>query len=269
MLVIWPALVFSTRKVAGWEGSYLEMFMDAEPFLDPGPMWFAGVLLIYSLAYAAWRSLRPRARGSQEALTATTLVLLAVAISAASMLVRPVFPFDSHQIGELQLWQWPQYVGMFWLGIAAARHGWFDPVPERIRHGCGVATLLGLVAFLLLFGAVLAAGYEPPDPFTDLRVHWAPLGLAAIEGPLTVAACVWLLGTAQRRLARPWRRSVTRSAYAAYVLQGVLLIGGALALRPLGLPAEVKALVLATGGVVGSFALAWLLVTRTPLRRAL
>jgi glucans biosynthesis protein C len=43
----------------------------------------------------------------------------------------------------------------------------------------------------------------------------------------------------------------------------------ALALRPIDLPGDVKALVVATLGIVRSFALAWRLVTRTPLRRAL
>lgn len=42
-----------------------------------------------------------------------------------------------------------------------------------------------------------------------------------------------------------------------------MLIGLAMALRPVELPAEIKALTVAGAGVVGSFALAWLLVTRT------
>jgi hypothetical protein len=40
-------------------------------------------------------------------------------------------------------------------------------------------------------------------------------------------------------------------------------------LRPIDLPAEAKALVVASAGVAGSFALAWMLVHRTPLRRVL
>jgi hypothetical protein len=43
------------------------------------------------------------------------------------------------------------------------------------------------------------------------------------------------------------------------------LIGLALLLRPLPRPAEVKALIVATGGVAGSFALAWLLINRVPV----
>jgi hypothetical protein len=54
------------------------------------------------------------------------------------------------------------------------------------------------------------------------------------------------------------------------MLQGLILIGLAIALRPLPLPAEVKAVIVAAGGVVGSFALAWLLISKVPgVRRVL
>ena len=46
--------------------------------------------------------------------------------------------------------------------------------------------------------------------------------------------------------------------------QGLVLIGLAIALRPLPLPAEVKALIVAGGGIAGSFALSWLLISRIP-----
>jgi hypothetical protein len=48
------------------------------------------------------------------------------------------------------------------------------------------------------------------------------------------------------------------------MLQGLVLLGLAVALRPIGVPAEVKALLVAGGGVAGSFALAWLFISRVP-----
>lgn len=267
-LALWPTVVYVAHHVAGETASYWTMFMDAEPFLDTGPMWFVAVLLIYSLAYAAWRDGRPPPAAA-EPISGRTLVRLAVAISAATILVRLVFPFDGHQIGELQLWQWPQYLALFGLGIVAAQRGGLEPVPDHLRRRCGTVALLAIGAFFALLGAVIAAGYEPPDVFADLRLHWAPIVLSAIEGPLAVAASVWVLGTAQRRLARPGPRAVARSAYGAFILQGPVLIGVALALRPFDVPAEVKALTVACAGVALSFAVAWLLVSRTRLGRIL
>ena len=103
--------------------------------------------------------------------------------------------------------------------------------------------------------------------------YWPAFVFAAGESTLSVFGPVWLLGVAQRRLNRSfrWARPViSRSAYGAFMLQGVVLIGLAIALRPLPLPAEVKALIVAAGGVAGSFALAWLLISRVPgVRRIL
>jgi hypothetical protein len=78
---------------------------------------------------------------------------------------------------------------------------------------------------------------------------------------------VWLLAVAQRYLNRRLRwadPAVSRSAYGAFLLQSLVLVGIAVALRPLPVAAEVKALVVATGGIAGSFALAWLLISRIP-----
>jgi hypothetical protein len=60
---------------------------------------------------------------------------------------------------------------------------------------------------------------------------------------------------------------MARSAYGAFLLQGVVLIGLMVAMRPVGVPAEIKALTVACLGVAGSFGLAWVLVTRTQLGR--
>jgi hypothetical protein len=51
------------------------------------------------------------------------------------------------------------------------------------------------------------------------------------------------------------------------MLQGIPLIVFALALRAFDVPLEIKALVVAVGGIAGSFGLGWLLVSRTRLGR--
>jgi hypothetical protein len=84
--------------------------------------------------------------------------------------------------------------------------------------------------------------------------------------------CVWILAFAQRHLNRPpgvRGRALARSAFAAFVLQGPIIIGLQFALRGLGVPAEVKALTVACAAVTGSFGLAWVIVSRTPVGRIL
>ena len=88
----------------------------------------------------------------------------------------------------------------------------------------------------------------------------------ALEAVLTVFGSVWLLGVTQRRLAGPhrWGLALSRSAYGAFMLQAVFLLGLAVALRPVPVPAEVKAVLVAAGAVVASFGAAWLVIRRVP-----
>ena len=77
---------------------------------------------------------------------------------------------------------------------------------------------------------------------------------------------MWLLGAAQRHLDRPLRwvsPAAARGAYGAFLLQGPVLIGLALALRPVPVPPEVKAVVVAVAGVAASFAIASFLIRRS------
>jgi hypothetical protein len=276
-LIAWPGAIWLAFKAAGDRRSFLDqVLVDSDPPLDPGPMWFVEVLLIYSLAYAMWQALRARRAREPGLATARplrgrTLVALALGMSAATILVRPVFPITSAQIGQLKLFQWPQFAAMFGFGVVAASRGWLTPVPARISRGCGIAAIGGVLAFLGLFGISALLGVDD-DVVYDTGIHWVPVLLAALEGPLAVGAGVWLLAMAQRHLDRQLGAvgsALSRSAYAAFLLQGVVLLGLMVALRPVGMGAEIKALMAAGLGVAGSFALAWVVVTRTPLGRVL
>ncbi len=267
-VVLWPPSRYTMLRVTGHPtGSYGAMLRHA--VLDPHPehLWFLEVLLLFSLGYAVWHRLRPVPAGSAE-LRATHLVALAAGIAVASFLLRIWFPLDTSQYADLHLSQWPQYLALFGLGLAAARYGWLDPVPDRLRRGCAVAALLGALAIAGFAGVVAVAGV-PTQEFLG-GWHWASAGTAAAEGVLAVTLSVWLLGLAQRHLnsgsGRGWP---TRSAYAAFLVQAHVLVGLALLMRPFDVPAEVKATVVSTLGVLGSFALGAVLVSRTALRRVL
>lgn len=99
------------------------------------------------------------------------------------------------------------------------------------------------------------------------------LAFTTLESAVTVVGPVWLLAVAQRHLDRPLRwagPAVQRSAYGAFIVQGFVLIGLAVVLRPVPLPAEAKALLVAAGAVAGSFALARQLLNNVPgVRRVL
>ena len=63
-LLLWPLSMYAVREPFRHEGSLWYWFAHEEPILDNGPLWFVGVLLIYSLGYAGWRAVRPGAPGA-------------------------------------------------------------------------------------------------------------------------------------------------------------------------------------------------------------
>ncbi len=268
-LVLWPLLMYAVREPVLHEGSYWYWFLNGDPFLDNGPMWFIGVLLAYSLGYAAWRVMRPADPADREPLRERTLVGVGVGVAATTFLVRLWFPANTGQVLNPHLWMWPQCLGLFALGVASARRGWLMPVTDRLRRRCGAVALITAAAVPVLILTADPLGLDEHDYMGGFG--WPAAATAIAEGAMAVSACVWVLGFAQRRLDRQGAlgRALARSAYGAFLMQAPVLLGLALAMRPFDLPAEVKALVVAGVGVVASFALAYPLVTRTGLRRIL
>jgi hypothetical protein len=271
-LLLWPLMMYAIREPFRHEGSYWWWFTHAEPFLDNGPLWFVGILLLYSLGYAAWRAWRRAAPNPHEHLDPAdppgrALVGLGIGIAAFSFLVRLQFPIDTPQTVNLHLWEWPQCLGLFALGVVAARRSWLMPVSDRLRRRCGAVALVAALAIpALIFTA------EPLGQDEDAYMGgfgWPSLATSMAEGALCVAACVWVLAVAQRHAERavgPW---LARSAYGAFMLQGPILVALAMALREIPLPGDVKAVTVAVLGVAASFLVAHPLVTRTRLGRIL
>ncbi len=249
-VLVWPLSVWLAYTAAGRNISPWWVLTHRHPLLDSGSLWFALVLLLYSVAFACWRPSR-----SKRALTGVHVAAAVLAVAGASFVVRLGIPARSGQIADLHLWQWPQCLGLFLLGVAAARQGWARHVPDRVRRWSGRATVTALVVLPV---AALAAGVR--DVATDAGPflggwHWQSLATATVEGVLVVAGSVWLVGLAERRLAGTGHRATrwTRAAFTAFVIQGPVLMVLASAARLLPAPAEVKAPLVAAAAITTCF----------------
>ncbi|HEX7745916.1 MAG TPA: acyltransferase [Micromonosporaceae bacterium] len=272
VLLFWPLFMWFAYLAAGHRVSYWWVFTHRQPFLDSGPLWFAEVLLIFSLAYAAWAGYAARRRRRPErepgAVRSGHLVAATVAVAVVTFAVRLVAPARSTQILDLHVWQWPQCAALFVMGIAVSARGWAAAVPERVHRGCGraVAATIAVVPVLAVaFGVSNLAA--DAGPFLG-GWHWQAAALAGVEACLVVAGSVWILGLAQRRLAHagPLSTACGRAAFAAFVLQAPVLLTLAIAARPLDLPAEGKAVLVGLLAVPTCFGLGRLFIDRTPLR---
>ena len=267
-LLIWPLLEYSLLEPFLHPGFWRSV-SNTDPLLDNGPMWFVGVLLLFSLALAAWRKWFPRPAPQRGPLRGRSLILLAVAVGVCTFAVRIVFPADSNQPLNVKLWGWPEYVAMFGLGVAASSRGWLRPVAAHLARRCGIVAIVAIACTAAFIVSAESFGLTEDDYFGGWGL---PALLAAMtEGVVAVSAPIWVLAFAQRHLngSGRLRRAMARSSYAAFMLQGPVLIALALLLRPIDLSGDVKALLVATLGIVGSFAVAWPIVTRTSLRRIL
>jgi peptidoglycan/LPS O-acetylase OafA/YrhL len=273
MLGIWPLFMWFAYRAAGYDISLWEAFLGRQPFLDAGPLWFAQILMYVSLGYALWRwgwrrygQLAPPAR-----ITELHLLAVVAAITLASFIVRLWFPARSQQILDLHLWQWPQCMGMFCLGVMVSGLGWTARVPSRIARNCGLAVLgMFVVLPLIVFATGVTDIARDDVPFLG-GWHWQALVLAAVEGVLVVAGSVWLLAWAQSSFPTGSRvlKRCGQVSYLAYMLQVPVLISLHIAMRPAPLPATLKGLLVGLTAVVVSFAMGWLLRSRTALGRVL
>lgn len=271
-------------RAAGHPLSYWQAFRGRTPFLDSGPLWFVQVLLYISLGYAVWawkrptrpRGLEGRPPGNEHSAApgwagGSHLTITVLAIALASFLVRLEFPARSQQVLDLHLWQWPQCIGMFCLGVVLSGQGWARAVPARIARRCGIAVVVTpLVAFLLALAVGVRNLARDGEPFLG-GWHWESLTLALVEASLVVAGSVWLLAWAQRHLTAkpPLMAAADRGAYAAYMLQVPVLLSLEIAARPLPLPALAKVLLVGCLAVAASFWLGWAIAERTRLGRVL
>ena len=235
----------------------LAFFRHLIGHLDTGPLWFLAIRAIRP------RSADPRSPGDEGGsgeLRAWHLVVLGVVIAVTSFLVRLEFAMDSKQVMNVHVFQWPQHLALFGFGVLCGERGWLDPVPDRLRRGCGwvaLAAMAALPVVMALGGAFAEDG--SPDAFSG-GVHWESLATSAIEGALAVGASIWFVAWFRRRWSHqgPLARELARAAYGAFILQTPVLVLVALALRPLSMAPELKLLVLAPVAVMASFGLSWL-----------
>jgi glucans biosynthesis protein C len=223
--------------------------------LDTGPVWFVAVLLLFSVLYAGLRQVRPAPSSSGQPLKGRWLVALALIIGAASFLVRLKFAMNSAQTMNVHLFQWPQHICLFWLGVRAGEAGWLDPIADRLRRRCGCIAIAGVACLPVL----MAVGGAFKEGATDTAFSggwtWQAAGTALLEGALALSFAIWVLGWFAARWSGtgPLAQRLAAAAYQAFLLQTPILVCLALALRRLRAAPEVRLLILAPTSVAVAF----------------
>jgi glucan biosynthesis protein C len=219
---------------------------------DTGPLWFVALLLLLSLAYAAWWRLRP-VRAGAVMIDLRWLVAVAAGIAVGSFVVRLESPLGAESFANLRWEAWPQGIGLFTLGVLAGERGWLEGLDRRLVGRCGWTALVGALALVGLAGWALVA--DRLDAVAG-GVSWPAATMAVLEGAVAVTLSLWVVAWFRRRSDHPGSpvRRAGRGSYGAYVLHPPVLVMLSLLARPLPVAPEAKFLLVAPTGVVAAFA---------------
>ena len=243
--------------------------------IDPGPLWFAEVLLVMSLVYVVIRRFRERrstalvdvtgsdartgaARVERPADNAplnwfgmgwfVPFVLFAVGLALATMAWRYAFPAPYWPIVGLPSPGYlPQYAALFTLGVFAYRRNWLMRLPNSAGWGGLAVALVSLVGMGV---SVIVLGEAATLPRT-----WQAMVGVPMETFFAMGVMVALLVFFRRFLNRSNRflKFLADNAFAVYVLHAVVLVWVGVALSGW----EAGALVKAAGLAVLAVPLCW------------
>jgi len=240
---------------------------------DVGPLWFVEVLLVMSLAYAAFRALRARSAarsGVADAVVADAgartvvdaelrpvsfraIAGLVALLTVVSFLWRLAVPAGTYwaAVGLPSPAYLPQYVILFVVGLLATRRGWLAAL--TVRQG-RVALVVALVSVGLALGTVALATAPGAGPL-------ALLGASLAENIFAVSAIVAPLVLFREKFSgQPvWARLAAQNSFAVYVIHPLVLVGVAMLFAPLVAPAGVKFLILMVLAVPLCWGFAYLL----------
>ena len=199
-----------------------------------GPMWFVQALLMFTLAYCAWRAVAgmPLADANKVPSPVPSQwwwLLSAIGVGAAALAIRQVVPVGQNVIG-LQLGYFSSYIFLFALGIAAWRHDWLARL--QWKQARRWVLRLGLIWPLMPLSVLLARASKGPVSFAS-GLSW-PAIVYALWEPFVAWGLIamWLL-LFRAKMNKPsaiWTW-LNRRAYAVYIIHPLVLVGVALLLR--------------------------------------
>ena len=238
--------------------------------MEPGPLWFCEALLIFAGLYLAVRILAPGlARfASLPFPFNAALALTALGTGAAAFLLRLVWPTGTTLL-YLQLGYFASYVVLFAAGCLAAPSASLDEAPAPQRR---LWIAIACVTFPLMPIAVVLGGHIPWLA-GSLSGGWNPQAVvyAFWEPFLAWGVIMGLLHLYTRRLETPghvWR-SLSRRAYAIYIIHPPVLVALALVWRSVVVSPGLKFIVTGTATCLACYLLAGLLLKVPGAKRVL
>lgn len=266
MLVLSPVVEYVDPQNDYRERGFLRSTPEIWVAIVPGPTWFLGVLLLFSVLYGVVRSLVPATVSAPGLMPGRYLVVVTALVAISSYVLRLAVPLGEERwhIGVAQA---PAWVAAFVLGVVGGERGWFDVLGPRLSRRLCRSAWGAVTATVLVVGVVGAAGGD----LEEFAGGGTALSLvaASLEAVIALAMSLWLLDVFRRRVDHQGGpvREMSRAAFAAFIVHQVVLVGLVLASHHTGWPREVEYLSVCVLGVAGSFGIGSALVRLPGVRR--
>ena len=221
-----------------------------------GPLWFVVALLLFSLAFAAWRLARPQSNDLRPVTlpTGTFVLLFSLTLGFSSFIMRIVQPIGTSVL-NMQLCFFVQYIAFFLAGLCTARNGWLLPMASSSYARIGGKLALFCGPPLLLAIIVIGAKTAAPEAFFG-GGHWQSFCYAVWEQLVGVGLSLGLLMFFSRKCNAENKklRWLSDRSFGVYVLHAPVIIALAMLFRTLPLNIYAHVTLLTLTGLVASYA---------------
>jgi peptidoglycan/LPS O-acetylase OafA/YrhL len=265
------AMVTAAQGKGFW--STFVWLWDHRRFIN-GPLWFLQALLIFNLAYCAWRAcfgsplasiqLAPRPIPSYR-----WWLLSAVGMGGAALAIRQVVPIGVDVIG-LQLGYFASYIFLFFLGIAAWRYDWLRQLQWKHARLWIISLPIAWLSMPAARAMTVSLNGPGKSNFSSglssaaiFYAFWEPFVAWGL-----IAACLLVFRHHMNRPSGIWTW-LNRRSYCVYIIHPVVLVGIGLLLRGWDASALVKFAVTGTLACATCWMLADPVVRAPGLRRIL
>ena len=271
VVVLTPPIEYVDPDNTGWSGdfwTFLPVVCWGHLPPAPGPTWFLGVLLGFSLLYAVLRAKWPRRSTVAGPLRSWHVVFAAVVVALSSYPLRLAVPLGEER-WHVAVGQAPAWMVGFAIGVLGAERGWFHPLEPTLARRVRRVAWAALSVCAVVVGVVVALGVDPAV-FAGGGT-WQSIVLAVLEGAIMVTVSLWLVDVFDRRFTHqgPLGRELSRAAYAAFLVHQIVLVALVLMSRVLPWPPELKYVAVCALGLLGSFGLGAAIVRLPGVSRVL
>ncbi len=247
---------------------YIDYFARGDIFSGSGPLWFAIVLLAFSIIYALLRRVKGEVKlGTEQKhihYSGKNAIALILVIAALAFLIRIVQPIGT-SVFNMQLCFFAQYICLFIVGVVLSQTDAFSQISYRAGKGWLWALFLPgtfLWVALMLFGGALEGSTAYTGGFT-----WQSLVYCLWESFAAVGISAGLIAVFREKHNQQSRLQelLSENSFAVYMFHAPIIIAAAQLARPLSILPIFKFLLLSIVCVPLCFAISHIVIRRIPL----